>query len=101
MMRICWLLALAACSPPTRERVDAPVVGSEPAIIDVPPPPALPLEVHVLGVQGYVLRHGDDVVMTAPMYTRQSAFQVTINAPLAPDDAAVDAGLATEPLDQL
>jgi L-ascorbate metabolism protein UlaG (beta-lactamase superfamily) len=100
MNRMYWLLALAACTPPARQDADAPA-GGEPRIDTPPPPPALPLEVHALGVQGYVLRRGDDVVMTAPMYTRQSTFEVTVNASLHPDDAAVDAGLATEPLDKL
>jgi len=96
--RIAWL-ALAACSHGAAQH-DAPP-GGEPAIIDVAPPVPLPLEVHALGVQGYVLRRGDDVVMTAPMFTRQSAIDVGLNLPITPDDAAVDANLAGEPLDKL
>jgi len=99
MRRLLWLLpALFACSHGRAAGDDAPTPGE--AGIDAATP-ALPLEVHALGVQGYVLRRGDDVVMTAPMFTRQSALEVSLNLPLAPDDAAVDAGLATEPLDKL
>lgn len=55
----------------------------------------MPLAVQSLGVQGFVLRRGADAIMTAPMYTRQSAFEVTINLPLAADTAAIDQGLAS------
>jgi hypothetical protein len=53
-----------------------------------------PLEIRSLGVQGFVLRHDHQAVITAPLFTRQSAFEVTINLPLSSDTAAVDAGLA-------
>jgi hypothetical protein len=53
-----------------------------------------PLEVESLGVQGFVLRHGSDVVMTAPLFTRQSALDVALNVPLPADTGAIDAGLA-------
>ena len=53
-----------------------------------------PLEIRSLGVQGFVLRHGHETVITAPLFTRQSAFEVTMNLPLSSDTTAVDAGLA-------
>ena len=42
-----------------------------------------------LGVQGFVLKHGDDVVMTAPMFTRQSMLGVTIGTPIEGVDMKV------------
>ena len=57
-----------------------------------------PLQIHALGVQGFVLRYGDDAVMTAPLFTRQSALEVTFNVPLVANAQAIDAGLADESL---
>ncbi len=57
-----------------------------------------PLHVQALGVQGFVLRHGTDTVLTAPLFTRQSALEVTLNLPLEADTAAIDAGMAGVPL---
>jgi len=74
-------------------------------MLPTPDAPAMiddtPLDVHALGVQGFVLRHGDDVVMTAPLFTRQSALEVTFNVALDADTAAIDTGLADEPLANL
>jgi hypothetical protein len=61
----------------------------------------VPLEVRSLGVQGFMLHYGHDSVMTAPLFTRQSAIEVTFNVPLPADTAAIDAGLAEIPLDEL
>jgi len=52
------------------------------------------LDVTSLGVQGFALRYGDDLVLTAPMFTRQSAVAVSLGLSLDPDTAATDAGLA-------
>ena len=89
------LVGLVACSSPSPPVVDA--VAPTP---DAPVAIA-PLHVTSLGVQGFALSYGDDVVLTAPMFTRQSAFLVGLNAPLDIDTAAVDAGLAGVPLDDL
>jgi hypothetical protein len=89
---------LAACS-------HAPSTIADP---DAPPPQPMPpdaapmvdtrpLVIDTLGVQGFVLRHGDDIVLTAPLFTRQSAIEVALNLPLDADVAAIDAGLATVP----
>jgi hypothetical protein len=92
------VLVVCACSGPTAAPLpdaDAPAPDAvdAPAAVD-----DTPLEVDELGVQGFVLRHGDDVVMTAPLFTRQSAIEVTFNVALAPDTAAIEAGLVDEPL---
>jgi L-ascorbate metabolism protein UlaG (beta-lactamase superfamily) len=68
---------------------------------DAPAVTASALEVRALGVQGFMLTHGHDSVMTAPLFTRQSAIQVTFNVPLQADAAAIDAGLAGLPLHEL
>lgn len=59
-----------------------------------PPAVALPLEVESLGVQGFVLRHDDDVVLTAPLFSRGSLIDVSLGQPLPPDLAAIDEGVA-------
>jgi hypothetical protein len=88
------LAVLAACNaPPAAIEPDAAAVSVDAPIVETDV-----LDVHALGVQGFVLRHGNDVVMTAPLFTRQSAFEVTLNVSLAADIAAIDAGLAGEPL---
>ena len=88
---------LCACSSPTlSSSPDAPAIDSSDPIVN-----ESPLEIRSLGVQGFELRHERDVVLTAPMFTRQSAFEVTVHLPLASDVAAVDAGLAGIPLDEV
>ena len=60
-----------------------------------------PLEIETLGVQGFALRYRGETVLTAPLFTRQSTVEVTLNVPLPSDSAAVDAGLAHVHLDEL
>jgi hypothetical protein len=98
------LLVLVACGH-----------SAAPAIVpDSAPPPALdaapdayvapaPLAIHGLGVMGFLLSWNGEAVMTAPLYTRQSAVEVTLNLPLSSDNAAIDHYLASdnEPLDQV
>jgi hypothetical protein len=99
LVLVVCLDVVAACSAPsstTAAEPDAaaPVVEPDaPAVVD-----DSPLDIYALGVQGFVLRRGNDVVMTAPLFTRQSAIEVTFNAALSADTAAIDAGLAGEPL---
>lgn len=85
----------SSSSSPSPADVDAPNAP------DAPPAEIAPLRVTSLGVQGFALAYGDDVVLTAPMFTRQSAFLVTINAPIETDTAAVDSGLASVSLDNV
>ena len=49
-----------------------------------------PLEIDFLGVQGWLIRHGDDVVLSAPLYTRASLIDVTLGNPVAVDTATID-----------
>jgi L-ascorbate metabolism protein UlaG (beta-lactamase superfamily) len=58
------------------------------------------LEVRFLGVQGFVLRRGADVVLTAPLFTRASVFDVTFGRVTA-DETAITAGLVPVPLADL
>lgn len=86
-------MLVCACSGPTAAVPPdaAPVTPLSDAAVPVE---VAPLEVDALGVQGFVLRHGRDVVMTAPMFTRQPWIEVTFNVSLAADTQAIDAGLA-------
>jgi hypothetical protein len=93
-------LVLGACSASSAVEPDASA-GSGSAMPDAPAVTASALEVRALGVQGFMLTHGHDSVMTAPLFTRQSAIQVTFNVPLQADAAAIDAGLAGLPLHEL
>ncbi len=52
------------------------------------------LRIQTLGVQGFVLTYGGESVMTAPLFTRQNGVDVALNAPITPDLAGIDAGLA-------
>ncbi len=99
MKRMLALGIVVGCANSSPGHV-ADVDASKP--IDAAPDPttpdapavAEPLDVQALGVQGFVLRHGGDTVITAPLFTRQSTFEVTLNLPLPADTAAIDAGLA-------
>lgn len=75
--------------------------GSDTGVPDTAPPNTQRLEVRSLGVQGFVLSYGSDTIMTAPLFTRQSAIDVALNVPLPPDIAAIDQGLAGVAFDQL
>ncbi len=89
------LVVLAACShAPVSVGSDAPLARPVDAAPVVAP---VPLVVDALGVQGVVLRHGDDIVLTAPLFTRQAAWEVALNLPLAADTNAIDVGLAPIP----
>jgi len=86
-------LAFVACSSaPSDIEPDAAVTPTPdaPAVVDTSP-----LEIQALGVSGFVLRRGNDSVLTAPLFTRQSAIGVALNLPLDPDTAAIDAGMAS------
>jgi L-ascorbate metabolism protein UlaG (beta-lactamase superfamily) len=56
-----------------------------------------PLEIDALGVQGFLLRHDGDVVLTAPLFTRASLLDVSLGVATPPDDAAIDAAAAALP----
>jgi hypothetical protein len=45
-----------------------------------PPAPPDALQVHFLGVAGYLLRYGDQAVLTAPLFTRPSMLDVTLGS---------------------
>jgi hypothetical protein len=57
-------------------------------------PPGVPEEsalvVHYLGVSGFLLRHGDDVILTAPMYSNPGLVEVAFDHAIRPDSAQVD-----------
>jgi hypothetical protein len=97
------LLVLAACSSPASHAVEMPDAAATPdaAVVQPDAPPLAPLLIHGLGIQGFWLQWGNEAVLTAPLYTRQDAVAITINAPITRDDAAIDTGLAGEPLDEL
>jgi hypothetical protein len=101
MHRLAWLSIVVACSHPPSPGDDVgDPPGGDPAP-DAPASPRAPLEVTSLGVQGFVLAYGDDIVITAPMFTRQSAVEVTLGTPLPADAQAVAEGLAGLPLDKV
>lgn len=97
------VVALAACSSPSHVAVTpdgaAPDADAAIALPDAAPP--APLAIHGLGIQGFWIQWGHEAVLTAPLYTRQDGLDITIGAPITRDDAAIDAGLAGEPLDEL
>jgi hypothetical protein len=95
-----WLLA--ACSQPhAAPSHDASPPSPPDAAPDARVVDTSPLEVQALGVQGFVLRRGHDAVMTAPLFTRQSEIDVSLNLPITPDTTAIDSHLAGVPLDEL
>jgi hypothetical protein len=100
-MRIVFLASLvAACGSPTPGG-DDDAVGPDAAPVDPPDPEPAALEVHAFGVQGFAVTYGNDTILTAPLFTRQSMFDVALNVPLPADTAAIDAGLIGIDLDKV
>lgn len=104
MKRALLLGLLAACSSPSHQAApDADIVQHPDAALahDAAPPPVASLAIHGLGVQGFWIQWGHEAVLTAPLYTRQDGFDVTVGTAITRDDDAIDTGLAGEPLDEL
>jgi len=89
------LVLLAACG------TEGPATGT-PDSSGVPDGAAAGrLEVQALGVQGFLLRYGGEAVLSSPLFTRQSTFEVGANIPLEADTQAIESGLAGQPLGEL
>ena len=96
---VATLLAVVGCG--SAEQPFAPPPSAPPPGAAMPPPdaatpPPATLQVQFLGVAGYLLRAGDDAVLTAPLLTRPSLTDVTVGA-IASDAAVVQA--SAPPLD--
>ena len=90
---------LVACSAPAST---AELDAAAPSPVDTAPVvDTTPLRIEALGVSGFVLQRGPDMLLTAPLFTRQSAIGVGLNLPLDADTAAIDAGLSTVSLASL
>ena len=90
------LVLLAACGS------ERPASTPDSSGTDTPPDETIgQLEVQALGVQGFVMRYDGEVVMSAPLFTRQSVFEVGANIPLEADTAAIETGLAGTPMSEL
>jgi L-ascorbate metabolism protein UlaG (beta-lactamase superfamily) len=102
------LVSLLACgSDEARAPIDAPPGPAPSASTPVPPPPAascpgatatcdpavpppsLPLRVRFLGVDGFLIEHGDEAVLTAPLYTRPSLVEASTGIPVESDSSLV------------
>ncbi|MBX3187727.1 MAG: MBL fold metallo-hydrolase [Labilithrix sp.] len=102
------LLSIAACgggeAPTPAPLPEAPPSEAPPAPAPAPcdpcgppaPEPAAPspLRVRFLGVGGFALEHGDQTVVTAPLFTRASMVQVSTGLPVTADKPAITKGLA-------
>ena len=64
------------------------------------PPPAAPPTLHVrsLGVGGFLLEHGTDAVLTAPLFTRPSMIEASTGLPVSSNRALVAARLPASSL---
>ncbi len=83
------------CAAPFSVRLDqCPVAGAPPGV-----PEGSALVVHYLGVSGFLLKHGDDVVLTAPMYSNPSLAEAVLDHAIRPDSAQVDRFLPPEAAD--
>jgi hypothetical protein len=71
----------------------------------VPHPPGVDdgglLSVHYLGVSGFLLRHGSDVLLTAPLYSNPSVVELAGDHEIRPDAAQVDRFLPAEAEDAI
>ncbi len=94
------LVPLIGCGSPTPSG-DDDVLAPDSMVIPPEPEPVTALEVQALGVQGFALRYGNDTVLSAPLFTRQSMFEVALATPLPANHQAIDDGLAGIALDQI
>jgi L-ascorbate metabolism protein UlaG (beta-lactamase superfamily) len=93
-MRLLLLLALIplACTVPFSVPLDqCPTTAAPPG-----PGEDSALVVHYLGVSGFLLKRGDDVVLTAPLYSNPSLAEVALEHAIRPDAAQVDRFLPPE-----
>jgi L-ascorbate metabolism protein UlaG (beta-lactamase superfamily) len=85
--------------PATTAIPPAPPTASAPApAAPEPTSPPLPLRVRFLGVGGFLVEHGVEAVLTAPLYTRPSTVQATTGVPVESDAALVAARLPASSL---
>ena len=63
-----------------------------------PPAPPSPLHVRSLGVGGFLVEHGTDAVLTAPLFTRPSMIAATTGIPVSSDRALVASRLPASSL---
>jgi hypothetical protein len=77
-------MAVACGVPASTPEPDA---TSSSSVDAVPVLDTSPLRIEALGVQGFVLSRGADTLLTAPLFTRQSAIAVGVNLRLDADTA--------------
>ena len=77
-------LAAGGCALPIYRQSRAPIAVGQPDFDTT-------VQVRFLGVAGWMIRRGDDVVMTAPLYTQPKFGALVGNRPLPIDDAKVAA----------
>jgi L-ascorbate metabolism protein UlaG (beta-lactamase superfamily) len=83
------ILAGAGCAPFAVRLDQCPAVSA--------PPSSTPaLSIRYLGVGGFLLSRGDDVVLAAPMYTNPSLLEVVADHEIRPDAERVDRLLPRE-----
>jgi len=81
-----------ACATPFSIPLDqCPVATAPPGVAQ-----ESTLVVHYLGVSGFLLKHGDDVVLTAPLYSNPSLAEAALDHAIRPDSAQVDRFLPPE-----
>lgn len=85
------LIPLACAAPFSVPLGQCPVASAPPGV-----PEDSALVVHYLGVSGFLLKHGDDVVLTAPLYSNPSLAEVVLDHAIRPDSAQVDRFLPPE-----
>jgi hypothetical protein len=111
MKRAMLVWVLAACGtpplvepPPVGNTVDppAPPVDARPSLTngrEVPATPPQPLQVQFLGVQGFIVRYGEEAVMTPPLFTRPSLVDVNVGTAVSSDVTAVTTHLTAPRLE--
>jgi glyoxylase-like metal-dependent hydrolase (beta-lactamase superfamily II) len=86
--------AAAPPAPTAQPAPEAPPLPPAPAASSpAPPSPSLPLRVRFLGVGGFLVEHGDEAFLTAPLYTRPSMVDASTGIPVESDAALVAARL--------
>jgi hypothetical protein len=108
------LLTLLACGTDAPSPAPAPPLAPSPAAATAapspapctscdaapapPPAPPSPLRVRALGVGGFLVEHGTDAILTAPLFTRPSMIEASTGLPVTSDRPLVAAKLPASSL---
>lgn len=113
VLALATLFACAGSEADTPEQAPPsdPPAATTPPVATTPPPctgaacdpppasdPVGPLKIRFLGVQGFLVEHGNEALLTSPLFTRPNGIQVTTGLPVSSDPALVSKNIPSAAL---